>query len=142
MIEELVLQTQEAAEQDDEGAERYGALLESLEGARVHIVEANAALEESNTAGEADLALMMREQAADNLMAARALLDDAAHQTELLGGELEPTDGDELVDGDEGVDGVTATGGASRRTGFCGFGAGMILACLPLLAIWKLRRKF
>ncbi|UCG16005.1 MAG: hypothetical protein JSV19_11995 [Phycisphaerales bacterium] len=146
MIEELIGTTHEAAEQGDEGTDAYAPLLESLEVARMHIVEASAALEESNAVGEADPALMMREQAIDHLMAAGEALDDSAQQVESLEGEPGPIDGDEPADDGEGVDQGADDGaaprGATRRTGFCGFGAGMILACLPLLAIWKLRRKF
>ena len=153
MIDELIGTTHEAAEQDDEGAERYAALLESLEVVRMHLLEAMASLEESNAAGEPDPALMMREQALDNLMAVRALLDDAAHQVEMLEGEPGSTDGDEPADGDEdedtggsagdeGIDEGTTANGATRRGGLCGLGAGLILACLPLFAIWKVRRKF
>ena len=160
MIDELIGTTHEAAEQDDEGAERYAALLESLEMVRMHLLEATEALEESNAAGEPDPALMMREQALDNLMAARALLDDSAHQVEMLEGDAGPTDGDEPIDeapdddspgpeeqpGDDGEsaadqDGQPSGGGSVRRSGLCGLGVVLLLACLPVLAIWKVGRR-
>ena len=152
-IDQLIEMTHGAAGQDDPGAERYGALLESLEMVRMHLLEATEALAESNAAGEPNPALMMREHALDNLMAARALLDDSAHQAEMLEGEPGLTDGDEPADGnededtggpagDEGIDEGTTTSGATWRGGLCGLGAGLILACLPMSAIWKVRRKF
>ncbi len=161
--DELIEMTHAAAEQDDRGAERYAALLEDLESARMYILEATASLEESNAAGEADPALMMREQAIDNLAAARAMLDDAVHQVETLEGELSPTDGDEPTDGASdddspgpeeppGDDGESAAdeggqlggcsgGGSARRSGACGLGVILLFACVPVLAIWKASRR-
>ena len=61
-------------DRSDESCIAYVALLEILETTHMHILEASVALEESNTAGEADPALALREQAIDNLAAARQVL--------------------------------------------------------------------
>jgi hypothetical protein len=57
---------------------------------------------------------MMRGQAIDNLAAARAILDDAAHHLEALQGDMEPADGveDEAAEGpsDESPGSDDATG--------------------------------
>ncbi|MCK4659802.1 MAG: hypothetical protein KAV82_09810 [Phycisphaerae bacterium] len=144
--------------------EDYAALLADLEAARENILEAVAALEESN-GGDPDAAAMQREQAIGHLVDAGAKLDDAAYKADAMHEDPgSAAEGDE--GGEEGTDepngdddaGPEELGGsdvdenpqtgetnhpviAARRSGPCGLGMVLVIVCLPLLVVWKACRK-
>jgi hypothetical protein len=143
LIDETIESTRAAAELDDRGTDAYVALLESLEAARLTILEATSLLEESSP-DDPDAASMLRGQAVAQLEEAAVMLDDAAQQAETIEEQVEPTDGDDgggdtpdddTGDEPDGGEDDTQTGGV------CGFAAPMSVACIPLLVAWRLCRR-
>ncbi len=139
-IDEQIGLANDAAQQDDRGPDPYVALNEHLAQARSHVLNAAGLLEESNAAVGTDSAPMLRGQADESLAASRAMLEESARDVDAVqegiadDGTDEPADGDQ-TDGGEDGDSV-------QPRGFCGFGAGLVILCIPVFAIWKACRRF